>query len=48
MNDLQIRGLAIMAAVALIVMLFALRGQSRALIVVQRGDGRYHVAIPLP
>ena len=31
MDDLQIRGLAIMAAVALIVMLFALRGQPRAI-----------------
>jgi S1-C subfamily serine protease len=26
----------------------ALRGQSRAFILVQRGAGRYHVAIPLP
>jgi dipeptide/tripeptide permease len=31
MYDLQIRGLAIMAAIALIVMLFALRRQPRAI-----------------
>ena len=31
MGDLQIRGLAIMAAIALIVMLFALRRQPRAI-----------------
>ena len=31
MNELQIRGLAMMAAIALVVMLFALRRQPRAI-----------------
>ena len=44
---LGINGKPLQDAQALRRQVLALRGQSRALIVVQRGDGRYHVAIPL-
>ena len=44
---LGINGTALADAKALRRQVLALRGQSRALIVVQRGNGRYHVAIPL-
>jgi dipeptide/tripeptide permease len=52
MNELQIRGLAIMAAIALIVMLFALRRQPRgvwlfALALVAVGLG-YLATTPAP
>ena len=44
---LGINGQAIQAAADLRRSVLRLRGQSRALIVVQRGHGRYHVTIPL-
>jgi serine protease Do len=44
---LGINGTALADANALRRQALALRGQSRALIVVQRGNDRYHVAIPL-
>jgi len=44
---LGINGRAIAGAADLRRSVLRLRGQTRALIVVQRGNGRYHVAIPL-
>jgi S1-C subfamily serine protease len=44
---LGINGTALADASALRRQVLTLRGQSRALIVVQRGTDRYHVAIPL-
>jgi serine protease Do len=44
---LAINGRALADAAALRRSVVSLRGESRALIVVQRGNGRYQVAIPL-
>ena len=45
---LAVNGLALDGEAALTRAMLDLRGRERALVVVQRGPGRYHLTIPLP